>query len=120
MQNLKLLFRSTGICLRRPSRILIDGRVSNSGIEHDEDLDAFRDSFDAVHHNFLHTLGERYPSLTRKEKMLCAYIHMGLQSKEIAPLQNISTRGVEISRYRIRQKLGLDTNVSLTEFLQHL
>lgn len=92
----------------------------DTNIEHDEDLDAFRDSFDAVHHNLLHTLGERYPSLTRKEKILCAYIHMGLQSKEIAPLQNISTRGVEISRYRIRQKLGLDTNVSLTEFLQHL
>ena len=92
----------------------------DTNIEHDEDLEAFRDSFDAVHHNFLQTLGERYPELSRKEKMLCAYIRMGLQSKEIAPLQNISTRGVEISRYRIRQKLGLDKNASLTEFLQHL
>ena len=92
----------------------------DTNIEHDDDLEAFRDSFDAVHHNFLQLLGERYPELSHKEKMLCAYIRMGLQSKEIAPLQNISTRGVEISRYRIRQKLGLDTNVSLTEFLQHL
>lgn len=45
---------------------------------------------------------------------------MNLLSKEIAPLLNISTRGVEISRYRIRQKLGLDSKGSLTKFLQSL
>lgn len=102
---------------RRVVRLI--GQI-DTNIEHDDDLDAFHDSFDAVHHNFLKILDERYPDLSRKEKMLCAYIRMGLQSKEIAPLQNISTRGVEISRYRIRQKLGLDKNASLTEFLQHL
>ena len=92
----------------------------DTNISHDDDLDAFHDSFDAVHHKFLQTLSKRYPDLSHKEMMLCAYIRMGLQSKEIAPLQNISTRGIEISRYRIRQKLGLDKNASLTEFLQHL
>ena len=52
--------------------------------------------------------------------MLCAYLRMNLMSKEIAPLLNISTRGVEISRYRLRRKLGLDEGASLSEFLQHL
>lgn len=102
---------------RRAVRLI--GQI-DTNIEHDDDLEAFRDSFDSVHHNFLEKLSKRYPDLSRKEKMLCAYIRMGLQSKEIAPLQNISTRGVEISRYRIRQKLGLDKNASLTEFLQNL
>jgi ligand-binding sensor domain-containing protein/DNA-binding CsgD family transcriptional regulator len=92
----------------------------DTNIEHDEDLDAFRDSFDAVHHNFLQILGERYPELSHKDKMLCAYIRMNLLSKEIAPLLNISTRGVEISRYRLRQKLGLDSKESLTEFLRKI
>lgn len=92
----------------------------DTNISHDNDLDAFHDSFDAVHHKFLQTLSKRYPDLSHKEMMLCAYIRMGLQSKEIAPLQNISTRGIEISRYRIRQKLGLDKSASLTEFLMHL
>jgi FixJ family two-component response regulator len=45
---------------------------------------------------------------------------MNLLSKEIAPLLNISTRGVEISRYRIRQKLNLDTKESLSDFLQRI
>ena len=52
--------------------------------------------------------------------MLCAYIRMNLMSKEIAPLLNISIRGVEIARYRIRQKLALEQKDSLTEFLQSL
>ena len=92
----------------------------DTNIEHDEDLEAFKDTFDSVHHHFLQTLDERYPSLSHKEKMLCVYIRMNLLSKEIAPLLNISTRGVEISRYRIRQKLGLDSKDSLTKFLQSL
>ena len=50
--------------------------------------------------------------------MLCAYIKMNLLSKEIAPLLNISLRGVEISRYRLRKKLNLAEGENLAEFLQ--
>lgn len=102
---------------RRVVRLI--GQI-DTNMSHDEDLEAFREEFDALHHRFLATLDERFPDLSHKEKMLCAYVRIGLQSKEIAPLLNISTRGVEISRYRIRQKLNLDKNASLTEFLQHL
>ena len=52
--------------------------------------------------------------------MLCAYIRIGMLSKEIAPLLNISVRGVEISRYRLRKKLGLEEGTSLTAFLQKM
>ena len=53
-------------------------------------------------------------TVTYKDKMLCAFIRMDLLSKEIAPLLNISIRGVEISRYRLRKKMGFDTNVNLS------
>ena len=53
-----------------------------------------------------------------KDKLLCAYIQMNLLSKEIAPLLNISLRGVEISRYRLRKKLGVEEGENLAEFLQ--
>ena len=102
---------------RRVVRLI--GQI-DTNIEHDEDLEAFRSEFDSVHHNFLKTLGERFPQLSHKEKMLCAYLRMNLMSKEIAPLLNISIRGVEIARYRIRQKLGLEQKESLTDFLQSL
>lgn len=34
----------------------------------------------------------------------------------MATLMNVSLRGVEASRYRLRKKLGLDSEVNLTEF----
>ena len=42
---------------------------------------------------------------------------MNLTTKEIAPLMNISTRGVETHRYRLKRKLKLDKEDSLTEYL---
>jgi DNA-binding CsgD family transcriptional regulator len=42
---------------------------------------------------------------------------MNLSSKEIAQLMNISIRGVEIGRYRLRKKLGLSKETNLFEFL---
>ncbi|MCB0638615.1 MAG: hypothetical protein KDC54_18420, partial [Lewinella sp.] len=73
--------------------------------------------FDQVHGNFLQNLREAYPNLTPKDQRLCAYLRMNLSTKEIAPLMNISVRGVEISRYRLRKKLDLDTSTNLTDFL---
>jgi len=59
-------------------------------------------------------------SLTPKDHQLCAYLRMNLTTKEIAPLMNISVRGVEISRYRLRKKLDLDTNENLTEYISQV
>jgi DNA-binding NarL/FixJ family response regulator len=42
---------------------------------------------------------------------------MNFTTKEIANLSNISTRAVEIGRYRLRTKLGLSHEINLTEFL---
>jgi ligand-binding sensor domain-containing protein/DNA-binding CsgD family transcriptional regulator len=86
----------------------------------DEDWDHFALHFDKVHADFLARLRDRFPNLTPKDHKLCAFLRMNLSSKEIAPLLYISTRGVEISRYRLRKKLGLDTEANLTEFLQSL
>jgi DNA-binding CsgD family transcriptional regulator len=62
-------------------------------------------------------LKNRYPLLTASDLKLCAYVRMNLSSKEIAQLMNISIRGVEIGRYRLRKKLGLPTETNLFEFL---
>ena len=42
---------------------------------------------------------------------------MGLSSKEIAQLSNISYRSVEMTRYRLRKKLELSRDTSLVNFL---
>lgn len=104
------------VSLRRKTLRLL-GQIETN-IEHDDDLQAFQSTFDSVHHDFFRKLEEAYPELNNKDKLLCAYIKMNLLSKEIAPLMNISLRGVEISRYRLRKKLGLGEGENLPEFLQ--
>jgi DNA-binding CsgD family transcriptional regulator len=44
---------------------------------------------------------------------------MNLTSKEIAQLESISVRGVELSRYRLRKKLKIPTETSLFDFLMN-
>jgi len=83
----------------------------------DEDWDQFAQHFDKVHSNFLLTLKRKHPNLTPNESKLCAYLRMNMSTKEIAQLMNISVRGVEISRYRLRKKLELPTAVNLFDFL---
>ncbi len=92
----------------------------DTNIEHDDDLQHFQGAFDSVHRDFFRRLDEKFPELSSKDKMLCAYIKMNLMSKEIAPMLNISLRGVEVNRYRLRKKLGLGEKDNLTEFLQRL
>ena len=65
-------------------------------------------------------LRERHPGLNNNELLMCAYLRMNLRSKEIAPLLNISVRGVETIRYRLRKKLDLERDASLTDYLKNL
>lgn len=104
------------VSLRRKTLRLL-GQI-DTNIEHDDDLQAFQSTFDSVHHDFFKKLEAAYPDLNHREKLLCAYIKMNLLSKEIAPLLNISLRGVEIGRYRLRKKLKLSEGDNLAEFLQ--
>ena len=83
----------------------------------EESWSQFANHFDQVHVDFLHRIREQYTQLTANDRKLCAYLRMNLSTKEIAPLMNISIRGVEVGRYRLRKKIGLDSSVNLTEFM---
>ena len=86
----------------------------------DKDWEQFAIHFDKVHSDFLQILKSVYPQLSSHELKLCAYLRMNLSSKEIAQLENISVRGVEISRYRLRKKLHIPTEINLFDFLMEL
>ena len=88
-------------------------------IERDDNWKKFEANFDMVYENYLKRLSEQFPVLTVSDKKLCAYLKMGLSSKDIAPLLNMSFRSVEMSRYRLRKKLELHRDVNLTEYLQN-
>lgn len=83
----------------------------------EQDWDKFELHFDQVHENFLKRLRAEYPQLTPNDLRICAYLRMNLSSKEIAPLMNISVRGVEISRYRLRKKFNMQREENLIDFI---
>ena len=92
-------------------------RLLNEAKRLDNDWDQFAVHFDHVHANFLTNLKEKYPNLSPSDLKLCAYLKLNLSSKEIAQLLNITPRAVEVSRYRLRKKLGLKPEVNLFDFL---
>ncbi len=91
----------------------------NTQIDQEDKWDKLSDNYNAVHAQFLTRFKESYPELTNSDLKLSAYIRMGLQSKDIAPLLSVSERGVESARYRLRRKLELDRSKSLSLFIQH-
>ncbi len=86
-------------------------------IKSEDDWKEFEIHFDQANQNFFKRLKKSHPELTSSDLRLCAYLRMNLSSKEIAPLLNISLRGVEIKRYRLRKRLNLDTEENLIDFL---
>lgn len=92
-------------------------KILNEEEKLDKDWEHFSIHFDKVHSDFLIALKQLYPALTANELKLCAYLRMNLSTKEIAQLMNISVRGVEISRYRLRKKLEIPTETNLFHFL---
>ncbi|KAA3439795.1 transcriptional regulator [Rufibacter hautae] len=92
-------------------------KVIKDGMTEDYDWNLFESSFNEAHENYFKKLKCRHLDLTPNDLKLCAYLRMNMNSKEIASLLNITLRGVEIRRYRLRRKLNLDHERNLVEFL---
>lgn len=91
-------------------------KVINDAEKMDNDWENFVYHFDKAHNSFTMNLKQKFPKLTANELKLCTFLKLNLSTKEIAQLMNISLRGVELSRYRLRKKLELPTETSLFEF----
>ena len=92
-----------------------------TSIEHnissDDDWQHFEIHFDQVHGDFSQRLKDKYPNLSPQDRRMCTYLRMNMTTKEIANLLNITVRGAEISRYRLRKKLGLSRDTNLAEYI---
>ena len=92
-------------------------RIIDHHITNQQDWELFEENFSQVHETFFKKLKEDFEELTPGDLKLAAYLKMNLSSKEIAPLLNISLRGVENKRYRLRRKMGLGAEANLTEVM---
>lgn len=73
-----------------------------------------------LHKDFNEKLAESFPHLTENEKKLANLLRQGFSSKYIASLMNITPKSVEINRYRLRAKLGLERGENLIKFIKSI
>lgn len=91
-------------------------KLIDSSINNKQDWEFFEEAFNNADKDFFKKVKERHPQLTPNDLRLCVYLRLNLSSKEIAQLLNISTRSVEIKRYRLRKKIDLERKVNLNDY----
>lgn len=94
--------------------------VLGDGARLDDNWEQFTQQFDRVHVEFHQRLLDQFPDLTKNDLKLCTYLRMNLSSKEIASLTFVTVRAVEVSRSRLRKRLGLEPGENLLQFIQSL
>lgn len=111
--ELQRIYKKTGNNhdIKKTLLVLKDVEKSNSNWEQ------FASHFNEVNNDFLRKLKNKYPTLSNTDIKVCTYLKLNLSTKEIAQLMNISVRGVEISRYRLRKKMEIPSGTNLNDFL---
>ena len=91
-------------------------------LSYDSDVDSqyFYAQAESLHEDFNSKLSENFPNMTQQERRLATLLRLGFSSKYIATLMNITPKSVEISRYRLRQKLGLCKGENLVNFIKSI
>lgn len=87
-------------------------------IQGEESWAQFNIYFDQVNQNFTTELLKKHPNLTQNDLRICALTQLNLSTKEIASLLNISAKGVQQSRYRLKKRMELTEEDDLYDYLR--
>lgn len=78
----------------------------------------FELSFEQVHQSFFEKLKSDYPSLTPRDRRLCALLYLDLTTKEISQITGQSFKTIENARTRLRKKFDLtNEKINLSTYL---
>jgi DNA-binding response OmpR family regulator len=80
----------------------------------------FEEQFDEAYDKFYSKLTKKFPELSANDRKLCGLLRLNMSSKEIAQITFQEPSSVDVARYRLRQKLGLEKDDNLTSFLSNL
>ena len=99
------------------SKIVKDLKNGTQGFNDKE----FEKIFIETDGDFYKKLLKEFPSLSKNEIRLCAFLKMNLSSKEISSITQQSTHSIDVARSRLRKKLDLTNDAqSITSFLMQL
>lgn len=77
----------------------------------------FEIAFNAVYEDFYQNLLKDFNNLTPTEMKMCAFLKLGMSSKDISAVLFITPESVKVARSRLRKKLSIDVDVNLMAFL---
>ena len=83
-----------------------------------KEWDQLETYFSKIHPMFTSKLLRKHENLTQKERRLLALIKLDLNTREISGILSIEQRSVVMSRYRLKQKLGLTEREDLDAYVQ--
>lgn len=123
LQNLKKQIQSLNQNFDKKEDIQKVDRITSlldQSLRLDKEREELKMYVEEANQLFFHKLQQRFPSLTDNEVRLCALLRLNFSSKEISTLFNIEAKSVDMSRYRLRKKLGIGQEELLTDFLNKL
>lgn len=91
-----------------------------SRLQTDERLKIFQDNIEVLDRRFFAQLRDKHPRLTTEDLHLCGCFRLNMSAKDIASMRGISLKSINMSRYRLRKKLGLKPEEDLNFYLQNL
>ncbi|SFN37568.1 hypothetical protein SAMN05421594_2429 [Chryseobacterium oleae] len=87
----------------------------------DNDFEDAKLRIQQIHPDFFNLINEKAKkNLTLLDMKLCAYLYLKMDTRQISQLMHIEPKSVRMSRYRIKQKLGLDKEEDLNAYLHKL
>ncbi|MFK7906904.1 MAG: two-component regulator propeller domain-containing protein [Chitinophagales bacterium] len=89
----------------------------NRELENENYWEEFNLYFNQVDQNFIQAILKKHPQLTKNDLRMCTLMRINLSTKEIASLLNVSVRGVEQSRYRLKKRIGLEKEEDLLKYV---
>lgn len=96
-------------------------RIIKQQLYIDKDFEAFKTDLKEIHPDFYKRLQQKADNrLTNLDLKYCAYIFLKRSTKEMATLLGVAPKSIRMSKYRLKQKLALDKDEDLDEYIRRV
>ena len=59
-------------------------------------------------------------AIAHKDLKLCAYLKLGMETKNIAQLLNVTPASIRTAMYRVKKRLGVAEEINLRDYLSEV
>ena len=117
-QKVSMLIKDEKRDQRKELKQLIGLIDENS--DQDKNWEDFRIIYENIHENFFDKLTSYAESLTATDLRFLALLKMNMEPADVATMLGISLNSLRTTRYRVKKKLRLSENESLSAFIQQI